>query len=88
MENHYKSNTPPGRDLFTTVNNYFLLFFCVSCVLSSMFIQQLFVLVGQYRMGIGVSSIFGIVLPIVLLTRKFPGGSPAWPRSCWWIRST
>jgi membrane protease YdiL (CAAX protease family) len=39
-----------------------------------MFIQQLFLLMGQYRLGIGVSSIFGIVLPVVLLTRKFPGG--------------
>jgi len=76
MENRPKSNTPQA-DLFATVNNYFLLFFCVSCVLSSMFIQQLFILVGQYRLGIGVSSIVGIVLPMVLLARKFPGGVPA-----------
>ncbi len=80
MEAHDKSNTRPGRDLFAAVNNYFLLFFCISCVLSSMFIQQLFITAGQYRMGIGVSSLFGIILPIVLLTRKFPGGFPAQAR--------
>jgi len=73
MENQDQSN-PAGRDLFVAVNNYFLLFFCVSCVLSSMFIQSLFMTVGQYRMGIGVSSLFGIVLPVALLLRKFPGG--------------
>jgi membrane protease YdiL (CAAX protease family) len=80
MEAHDKSNTRPGRDLFAVVNNYFLLFFCISCVLSSMFIQQLFITAGQYRMGIGVSSLFGIILPIVLLTRKFPGGFTAQAR--------
>jgi membrane protease YdiL (CAAX protease family) len=74
MDERFKSNTPPGRDLFTTVNNYFLLFFCISCVLSSMFIQQLFIVAGQYRMGIGVSSLLGVILPVVLLTRKFPSG--------------
>ena len=74
MDEMNKSNTPDGRDLFAVVNNYFLLFFCISCVLSSMFIQQLFVTAGQYRMGIGFSSLFGIILPTVLLMRKFPGG--------------
>jgi membrane protease YdiL (CAAX protease family) len=73
MENQDQSN-PAGRDLFAAVNNYFLLFFCISCVLSSMFIQELFMSVGQYRIGIGVSSLFGIVLPVALLMRKFPGG--------------
>jgi membrane protease YdiL (CAAX protease family) len=74
MENRDQSNSPAGNDLFAAVNNYFLLFFCISCVLSSMFIQQLFMSVGQYRIGIGVSSLFGIVLPVALLMRKFPGG--------------
>jgi len=74
MENQDQSNSPAGTDLFAAVNNYFLLFFCISCVLSSMFIQQLFMSVGQYRIGIGVSSLFGIVLPVALLMRKFPGG--------------
>jgi membrane protease YdiL (CAAX protease family) len=77
MDERTKSNTPASGDLFAVVNNYFLLFFCVSCVLSSMFIQQLFITAGQYRMGIGLSSLFGIILPMVLLTRKFPGGFPA-----------
>jgi membrane protease YdiL (CAAX protease family) len=74
MENQDQSNYPPGTDLFAAVNNYFLLFFCISCVISSMFIQELFMSVGQYRVGIGVSSLFGIVLPVALLMRKFPGG--------------
>jgi membrane protease YdiL (CAAX protease family) len=74
MENQGHSNSPAPNDLFAAVNNYFLLFFCISCVISSMFIQQLFMTVGQYRVGIGISSLFGIVLPVALLMRKFPGG--------------
>jgi membrane protease YdiL (CAAX protease family) len=65
-------NTPP--DVFTAVNNYFLLFFCASCVLSSMYIQQLFALLEHYREGIGVSSLLGILIPVYLLTRRFPAG--------------
>jgi len=79
-------NTPP--DVFTAVNNYFLLFFCASCVLSSMYIQQLFALLEHYRVGIGVSSLLGIIIPVYLLTRRFPAGirgqlriaRPRWPR--------
>jgi membrane protease YdiL (CAAX protease family) len=74
MDEREKSNTSRATDIFSAVNNYFLLFFCASCVLSSIYIQQLFFLVGQYRVGIGVSSIFGIILPAFLLTRKFPAG--------------
>jgi hypothetical protein len=74
MENQNQSNSPAGNDLFAVVNNYFLLFFGISCVISSLFIQSLFVSVGQYRAGIAVSSLFGIVLPVALLMRKFPGG--------------
>jgi membrane protease YdiL (CAAX protease family) len=74
MENQGQSNYPAGNDVFAVVNNYFLLFFCISCVISSLFIQQLFMSVGQYRAGIGISSLFGIVLPVTLLLRKFPGG--------------
>jgi membrane protease YdiL (CAAX protease family) len=62
------------------VNNYFLLFFCISCVLSSLFIQQLFITIGQYRLGIACSSLFGIIAPMVLLMRKFPGGFAAQAR--------
>jgi membrane protease YdiL (CAAX protease family) len=74
MENQDQSNYPAGNDVFAVVNNYFLLFFGISCVISSLFIQQLFMSMGQYRLGIGVSSLVGIVLPVALLMRKFPGG--------------
>ncbi len=74
MDEREQRNTGTAPDVFTAVNNYFLLFFCASCVLSSMYIQQLFFLVGQYRLGIGVSSVLGILLPIYLLMRKFPAG--------------
>ncbi|MDH5627824.1 MAG: CPBP family intramembrane metalloprotease [Candidatus Krumholzibacteria bacterium] len=86
MEETTPRNTPP--DVFTAVNNYFLLFFCASCVLSSMYIQQLFALLEHYRVGIGVSSLLGIIIPVYLLTRRFPAGirgqlriaRPRWPR--------
>ncbi|HEX6791198.1 MAG TPA: CPBP family intramembrane glutamic endopeptidase [Candidatus Krumholzibacteria bacterium] len=74
MDELNQSNTPARQDLFAVVNNYFLLFFCISCVMSSMFIQEMFITAGQYRLGIGVASFVGIILPVVLLTRKFPGG--------------
>jgi membrane protease YdiL (CAAX protease family) len=74
MENHDQSNTSTPHDVFTAVNNYFLLFFCASCVLSSMYIQQLFLVAGENRLGIGVSALFGILLPAYLLLRRFPRG--------------
>jgi membrane protease YdiL (CAAX protease family) len=74
MDEREKSNTRTPHDVFTAVNNYFLLFFCASCVISSMYIQQLFFMVGQYRIGIGVSSLLGILTPVYLLIRKFPSG--------------
>ncbi len=72
MEDSTQRNTPP--DVFTAVNNYFLLFFCASCVISSMYIQQLFAMAEHYREGIGVSSVLGIIFPVYLLTRRFPSG--------------
>jgi membrane protease YdiL (CAAX protease family) len=72
VEDSTQRNTP--HDVFTAVNNYFLLFFAASCVLSSMYIQQIFVMVEHYREGIGVSSLFGIILPVFMLTRRFPSG--------------
>ena len=86
MEDNTQRNTP--HDVFSAVNNYFLLFFAASCVLSSMYIQQIFSLVEHYREGIGVSSLFGIIIPVYLLTRRFPSGirrqlriaRPRWPR--------
>jgi membrane protease YdiL (CAAX protease family) len=74
MENHDQSNTSTPHDVFTVVNNYFLLFFCASCVLSSMYIQQLFLVAGENRLGIGVSALFAILLPAYLLLRRFPRG--------------
>lgn len=74
MEEREKSNTRHPTDLFADVNNYFLLFFCGSCVLSSIYIQQIFFFAGQYQAGIGASSLFGIILPAFLLTRRFPAG--------------
>jgi len=74
MNESQQRNSPASADIFAAVNNYFLLFFCGSCVLSSMYIQQLFFILGQYRIGIGVSAIFGILLPVFLLMRKFPTG--------------
>ena len=77
MENQDQSNTSTPHDVFTTVNNYFLLFFCGSCVLSSMYIQQLFLVTGQHRLGIGASALVGILVPSYLLLRRFAGGLPS-----------
>lgn len=62
-------------DVFNAVNNYVLLFFCGSCVLASMYLQQVFYLMHQYRVGISVSAILGIILPVWLLTRRFAEGA-------------
>jgi membrane protease YdiL (CAAX protease family) len=60
--------------MLTSVNNYFLLFFGASCVISSLYIQQIFMVMGYYRVGIAVASTLGIVVPIYLLVRRFRGG--------------
>jgi membrane protease YdiL (CAAX protease family) len=86
VEDSTSRNTP--HDVFTAMNNYFLLFFCASCVLSSMYIQELFMVAEHYRLGIGASSLLGIILPVYLLTYRFPSGvkqqlrlrKPRWPR--------
>ena len=63
-----------STDVFTAVNNYLLLFLCASCLLASMYVQQVFLYIGQYRLGIGVSALVAIVLPLwVLLRRIGPG---------------
>jgi membrane protease YdiL (CAAX protease family) len=74
MENQDRSNTSTPREVFTSVNNYVLLFFCASCVLSSMYIQQLFLVMGHHRLGIGASAVAGILLPAYLLLHRFPMG--------------
>jgi membrane protease YdiL (CAAX protease family) len=75
MDQRPEGNTDLSRlDLFTVVNNYFLLFFSLSCVLASMYLQQMFLHMNQYRLGISVSAILGIILPVWLLTRRFAMG--------------
>jgi membrane protease YdiL (CAAX protease family) len=75
MDERPHSNTQVGRpDVFSTLNNYFLLFFCASCIVSSMYVQQLFLMMEQYRLGIGVSALLGIIAPVYLITRRFGGG--------------
>ena len=61
-------------DVFGQVNNYFLLFFGFMCLLSSVYILSLFIYMDQLRIGITVSSVFGIILPVFLFTRRFPTG--------------
>lgn len=74
MERPPESNSDVRLDVFSVVNNYFLLFFCGSCVISSMYLQQLFVMIDQYRVGISVSALLGIILPVYLLTKRFGAG--------------
>ncbi|MGD8412824.1 MAG: type II CAAX endopeptidase family protein [Candidatus Latescibacterota bacterium] len=75
MEEHPESNTDlESTDVFTAVNNYLLLFLCASCLLGSMYVQQVFVYLGLYRLGIGVSSLTAIIIPLwILLRRMGPG---------------
>jgi membrane protease YdiL (CAAX protease family) len=61
-------------NIFTAVNNYFLLFFSVACVMSSVYLQGLFLYFDQIRIGISVSALVGIVLPVYIVTRRFPLG--------------
>jgi len=61
-------------DIFSLFNNYLLLFFGASCILSYIFIQQLLLTMGQLRLGILAAPILGIILPIYFVTRRFPGG--------------
>jgi membrane protease YdiL (CAAX protease family) len=63
---------PP--DIFSALNNYVLLFFGFACILSSVFIQQLFFSVDQLRAGLVVAPVLGVVLPVYVLTRRFPAG--------------
>jgi membrane protease YdiL (CAAX protease family) len=75
MEERPESNTDlKSTDVFTAVNNYFLLFLCGSCVLSSMYVQQVFVYIGQYRLGVGVSALLAIIVPLYILLRRVGPG--------------
>jgi len=62
------------KTVFAALNQYFLLFFSVSCVLSSVFIQELFLIAGHLHLGMGLAPIVGIVLPIYILTRRYSMG--------------
>jgi len=73
-ENAQSKTDVKSQDMFTLVNNYFLLFFCASCMISSMYVQQLFFVLNQYRTGIGVSAALGIIVPVYLLSRRFGSG--------------
>lgn len=70
-EGNHEFETPT---IFSVLNNYFLLFFALTCVLASLFTQQLFYLIGQLRLGICAAPIVGIILPVWLITRRFPTG--------------
>lgn len=75
MEERPESNTDlKSTDVFTAVNNYFLLLLCGSFVLSSMYVQQVFVYIGQYRLGVGVSALLAIILPLYILLRRVGPG--------------
>ena len=76
MDEGPHSNTQVGRpSVFSALNNYFLLFFCASCIVSSMYVQQLFLMMGQYPLGIGASALLGIIAPVYLITRRFGAGA-------------
>ena len=62
------------RDIFNVLNPYFLLLFSLSCILSSVFIQEIFIMLQKFRIGITLAPTLGMILPIVLLTRRFPSG--------------
>lgn len=63
-----------NRDVFAVFNPYFLLFFSVSCILSSVFVQQVVLMMGQLQLALVAGPLIGIVLPVFLLTYRFPPG--------------
>lgn len=63
---------PP--DIFAAFNHYILLFFALTCILSSVFIQQLFYMAGELRVGLVVAPVLGVILPVWAVTRRFPPG--------------
>jgi len=70
-EGNHEFETPT---IFSVLNNYYLLFFSATCVLASVFTQQFFYLIDQFRLGISAGPIIGIILPVYLITRRFPSG--------------
>lgn len=75
MEELPESNTDlKSTDVFTAVNNYLLLFLCASCLLASGYLQQMLMIIGLYSLGISVSALAGIVLPLWALLRRIGPG--------------
>ena len=75
MEENFKGNHElEPLDIFAVFNNYLLLFFGFSCILSNVFIQQLFVMMGETRAGTVVGPLLGVVVPVYLVTHRFPAG--------------
>ena len=62
------------RSIFEALNPYYLLFFAMSCVLASVFLQEIFVAMKQFQLGIVVAPVVGIILPVFILTRRFGSG--------------
>ena len=75
MEDQIQGNPELGpRDIFAAFNHYILLFFGLTCILSSVFIQQLFYMADQLRVGLVVAPVLGVILPVWAVTRRFPAG--------------
>ncbi len=74
QEGHEGNHEINRRNIFEALNQYYLLFFALSSVLASVFLQEIFIAVGQFRLGIVVAPVVGIVLPVLILTRRFGSG--------------
>jgi membrane protease YdiL (CAAX protease family) len=75
MEDPIKGNHELGPpDIFAALNHYVLLFFGVTCILTSVFIQQLLYEFNQLRVGLVAAPLLGIILPVYAITRRFPSG--------------
>jgi len=75
MEEHPRRNPEfEARNIFSAANHYLILLFGLSCLAASILLQILFFIAGRFRIGIPVSDMLGIVLPVYLLTRRFPDG--------------
>lgn len=71
QEGHEGNHEIGKRGIFEALNPYYLLFFAMSCVLASVFLQEIFVALKQFRLGIVVAPVVGILVPVIILTRRF-----------------
>jgi membrane protease YdiL (CAAX protease family) len=74
QENRQGNHEIDARSVFDGLNQYFLLFFALCCILTSVFVQELFIIIKQFRIGITIAPIIGMFLPIFILTRRFTIG--------------